>query len=176
MHKLVKASIAAAAGIALLSGGAGTFAMWNQSANVSVSSIQSGSLSLTPSSTAGAWYNAAGQKIDIATYRIVPGDTISFKQDLNISGTGTNLAAELSWNALQSTSQIAGATAELSVTGAGLTKKSDTVYTVAVTNGTISTTANATVTLRFDGAATGGQTSTAAFSNIAFTLSQVAKA
>ena len=44
MNKLVKGAVAGAAGIALLLGGAGTFALWNASTNVSTGSISTGTL------------------------------------------------------------------------------------------------------------------------------------
>src|SRR5215210_1071695 len=81
MNKLFKGSIAGAAGIALLLGGAGTFALWNSNTTVSTPSINSGVLSIA-ANTAGVWKAADGTQIDPLTYKIVPGQTLTFTQAL----------------------------------------------------------------------------------------------
>ena len=69
MNKLLKGSIAGAAGIALLLGGAGTFALWNDTAAASGGTVQSGNLSvvlngspawkdISPDSATTSWYVA----------------------------------------------------------------------------------------------------------------------
>ena len=47
MHKIVTGAIAGAAGVALLLGGAGSFALWNASASSAASAVSAGTLSLT---------------------------------------------------------------------------------------------------------------------------------
>ena len=84
MNKLVKGSIAGAAGIALLLGGAGTLAAWNSTADLSSSSIDSGNLTLAAS---GTWNST------ITNW--VPGDSSTYTGTLAINATGDNLKAEL---------------------------------------------------------------------------------
>lgn len=99
MNKLVKGSVAAAAGIALLMGGAGSLALWNDSATVNGGTISAGTLTVAAPAVTPAtdgWKNAAGVAIDISTYRIVPGDTIKFVKTLNVTAIGDTLTAGIS--------------------------------------------------------------------------------
>ena len=54
MNKLTKGAIATAAGIALLMGGAGTFALWNDSVGVNGGTVQTGTLDIDTTGT-GTW-------------------------------------------------------------------------------------------------------------------------
>jgi len=105
MNKLVKGSIAGAAGIILLMGGAGSLAYWNDSATagpaLGSNSITAGTLSVT-AVNAGAWtkgfYNASnvlvgsvGAVANLSTVRIVPGNRLVYTQQFNIVGTGDDL-------------------------------------------------------------------------------------
>jgi alternate signal-mediated exported protein len=87
MNKLVKGSIAGAAGIALLLGGAGTFALWNANAEVAAGSIQAGTLTLK-SNDDGGWTN------DIVAW--VPVDRDTYTETFVINAVGDHIAAELS--------------------------------------------------------------------------------
>lgn len=103
MNKLVKGSIAGAAGIALLLGGAGTFALWNDAETVNAGTIATGELDIALSGT-GSWVDASPEyttpvAFNPTTEKIVPGDTIRFTQNVSIKATGKNLKAELSYNA-----------------------------------------------------------------------------
>lgn len=110
MNKLTKAAIAGAAGIALLLGGAGSFALWNGSATSAAGSIQSGTLSVTTSG-AGTWantpYNGTSGAVTIANFKAVPGDTLTFTQKLTVTSIGDNLNATL---AVDPASIVASAT------------------------------------------------------------------
>lgn len=86
MNKLTKASIAGAAAIALLLGGAGTLALWNDSASIEAGDITSGTLTITGSE--GTWDNE--------WTLWVPGDTATYTGTLTIEATGDNLEALLS--------------------------------------------------------------------------------
>jgi len=102
MNKLVKGSIAGAAGIALLLGGAGTFALWNDSQTVNGGNVQTGTLDIALSGS-GAWADVSPDAADttwvVATDRLVPGDTVTFTQSVTIVATGKNLEAELAYAA-----------------------------------------------------------------------------
>lgn len=86
MNKLVKGSIAGAAGIALLLGGAGTLALWNADADITVDNIESGILTL----------EAGNVVAGTAPTLWVPGDSVTYAADLTIGATGDNLTATLS--------------------------------------------------------------------------------
>jgi alternate signal-mediated exported protein len=97
MNKLLKGSIAGAVGVALLLGGAGTFASWNSSAAPTGGTIVAGTLLVSDpdSASAGTW-TKGGSPITIATFRAVPGDVIVYSKTLNITATGDSLTAKLS--------------------------------------------------------------------------------
>lgn len=90
MNKLIKGSIAGAAGIALLLGGAGTLAVWNSSTTLdSAGAITAGTLEIT-GTNGGGW----DQNLDL----IVPGDTLTYSETLTLSATGDNLEFAVSDN------------------------------------------------------------------------------
>lgn len=86
MNKLTKAGIATAAGIALLMGGAGTLAFWNDGAGLGGGTVTAGHLTLV-SAGDGAW----DEELDF----IVPGDTVTYTETLTLSAVGDNLSFEL---------------------------------------------------------------------------------
>lgn len=91
MNKLLKGSIAGAVGIALLLGGAGTLAYWNDSTTLAAGQVDTGALKITPG-TASVVYESTGQPV----VRAVPGDTIVITQPVTITASGQNLKASLS--------------------------------------------------------------------------------
>lgn len=127
MNKLVKGSIAGAAGIALLLGGAGTLALWNADADIVNESIDSGTLTLTAST--GTWTG------DTDNALWVPGDSATYNSTLTIGATGDNLEATLS---VDTSSIAAGDLAdalviEIAVTGVlpgGVTDNGDGTYDI----------------------------------------------
>lgn len=105
MNKLVKGSIAGAAGIILLMGGAGSLAYWNDSAAAGPASgsnsITAGTLTVT-AANAGTWtksfYNASNVLVgsasavaNLSAVKVVPGNRLVFQQAFNIVGTGDDL-------------------------------------------------------------------------------------
>jgi alternate signal-mediated exported protein len=102
MNKLVKGSIAAAAGIALLLGGAGSLAYWSDSQAVNAGTVTSGVLDVT-TGTAGSWSPTIA--------KIVPGDTVTYTEVLTLTATGDNLKAQISDNLASITNGITGSTA-----------------------------------------------------------------
>jgi len=98
MNKMAKGAIATGLGVVLLVGGGGTLATWNLAQNASMGKVVTGDLNLVPSTTTagqGQWTNAAGTKIDIASYKVVPGDVLTYTQDLNLTISGDLMAAKL---------------------------------------------------------------------------------
>jgi len=94
MNKLLKGSIAGGAGVALLLGGAGTFALWNDNATIMGGTITAGDLDV--STAEGVWADQFGTIASIDEYLIVPGDTLTYKTTVTVEATGDNLSAELS--------------------------------------------------------------------------------
>ena len=100
MNKLVKGAIAGAAGVALLLGGAGTFALWNSSIGVASGTVATGTLTFGTASGATWKDNSPGAlttTFNPATQKIVPGDVVALTQTVTISATGKNLVAQLAY-------------------------------------------------------------------------------
>jgi alternate signal-mediated exported protein len=97
MNKLIRGAITGAAGIALLLGGAGTFAAWNDAATAAPDThISTGNLKID-SATADGWFSDenATAGIDATTFHAVPGDTVYYKATMKLTATGDHLAAEV---------------------------------------------------------------------------------
>jgi len=94
VNRLVKVSIAGAAGIALLLGGAGTLALWNTApAAFNGSAVQSGILRVDFTSTATAKYTGT----NTPAMHIVPGDAVTVDQPIKVTATGNTLRVTLSF-------------------------------------------------------------------------------
>jgi len=166
MNKLVKGAVAAAAGIALLMGGAGSLALWNDSVTVNAGTVSSGTLDVS-TGTAGSWSpNLA---------KIVPGDTVVYTQTLNLSATGDNLKASVSSNIGTITNNITGSTA----TSTFVVKTSPGGVVVNPTSGVYSLngtyTVDVTITVAFSSSTANqvGQNATVNLSTLAVTVTQV---
>ena len=96
MNKLTKGSLATGAGLVLLLGGTGTFMSWNDSGTAAGDDMVAGHLDITGTTTAGKWTsNISGEILaaDLATYEVVPGETLTYSNDLQIDALGDNLTA-----------------------------------------------------------------------------------
>ena len=100
MNKLVKGSIAGAAGIILLMGGAGSLAYWNDSAITDAGTITAGTLTIDSESD-GAWFETSDllTEIDAGDFLVVPGDSLTYVETFEVGATGDNLQATISANA-----------------------------------------------------------------------------
>ena len=166
MNKLVKGSIAGAAGIALLLGGAGTFALWNATATVNAQTITAGTLALTANAN-GVW-TKDGTPITASTYRIIPGTTLIFTQTLTVNAVGDGLKADLTYSGFTGGNTLAPITDEtLEVTSATATVVGNTLK---FTPGT--STVNVKLTVVFPQSATTGQNAVLDLSALNFTLTQ----
>jgi alternate signal-mediated exported protein len=112
MNKMAKGVIATGVGIILLAGGGGTLATWNQAENASMGSVVAGDLNLT--ALAGTWKNAKNEPItNIAAYKVVPGEVLTFTQNLDVILKGNLMAANLTVTGLpeaQTTNEVTVAT------------------------------------------------------------------
>lgn len=170
---LIKGSAAIALGAALLLGGGGTLANWNAGATTAPGTIVAGDLNVE-NTTAGVWKDRDEATINnIADYKVVPGDKLTFTQDLNVTLVGDKMAAAIAASGITPTN---GFTAE------NVTVSSTPVLTVggsAVSNPLRPTgatqTVTATITFEFK-AATAGRADvgkTYNFNTVGFTLEQV---
>jgi len=101
MNKLIKGAVTGAAGIALLLGGAGTFAAWNTDASIAKdTTISDGHLSVDVDKTVKPEWDdvtyGGTTSIDPSQFVFVPGDHLRLKEDVTISAQGSNLTAQLS--------------------------------------------------------------------------------
>lgn len=191
MNKLAKGSIAGAAGIALLLGGAGTFALWNSSATVSGGTITAGDLLVENTDGLGTWADQNGAITTIADYRIVPGDTLTYTDTLQVTATGDNLVATLDLGDGSIAPLVAGDAEDVALTGfltegAVLTASGTGIsgtgpYTVTPGEAGVSEPVTVTVTLQFPSSATPGFENAAklgavSLSDLTVTLTQTAPA
>lgn len=88
----VKALAAGAVGLLLLGGGAGTFALWSDEESIDAGDITDGELALAVGE--GTW-SLGGDPVDIATFRMVPGDTLSYQATVTPTIVGDTLSATL---------------------------------------------------------------------------------
>ena len=102
MKKLVKGAIATAVGSALLMGGAGTFAYWNDSVGITGGTIVAGNLAVADATpTDGVWTvqkdgtGTATTVPNIASFVASPGDKFTYTKTVKITATGNNLVATL---------------------------------------------------------------------------------
>jgi alternate signal-mediated exported protein len=89
MNKNVKGGIALGAGLLLLIGGGGTFALWNATSEADAGTINTGHL--TAAAFTGSWEDASGATFTPGTDFAVPGDELTYTATSAVSAEGTNL-------------------------------------------------------------------------------------
>lgn len=99
MNKTARGAAALAAAAALLLGGAGTYALWNDTESLDGGAVASGELKIT-GATAGVWRDVSGGGTgtviaDIASFLVVPGDTLTYTVGATVLAKGDNLSATL---------------------------------------------------------------------------------
>jgi alternate signal-mediated exported protein len=191
MNRFAKGAIAGAAGILLLLSGAGTFALWNGSASAAAGSVKSGTMTIAADPVAGTWSVTHGSGsatpiTNIANFRAVPGDVLTFTQKVDVTATGDNLSAVLSVDSasIKSDGTAAGDALVTALTN-GMTVTVGTPLPTGVTVGTAANTYNVSgktgttvltvsVTLPFDSTTTGtvAQGGTVDLTALGFKLAQ----
>ena len=167
MNKLLVRAIAGAAGLTLLLGGAGTFALWNSSTSIAGGTITAGALTVVDNAAAGVWKSGATEII-LSTYKIVPGDVLTYTKKVDITATGDNMVATLAVASASITATSATSTpdgklagyitksAQVSISGVGISGAGPT-YTITPTGtGVISRAAVVTVILTFPKSSSAG--------------------
>lgn len=94
MNKNIKASIAIAAGVVLLMGGAGSLAYWNDAQTLgSAGTISAGTLTATPGT--GGWTKSfnggTASAVTLGSTQIVPGNTLVYTQTFTVNASGSDL-------------------------------------------------------------------------------------
>ncbi len=179
MNKLTKGAIAAAAGVVLLLGGGGTLAYWNASTSVGAGTIQSGNLAVAPVTPSNAVWKSGTTTINLANFRAVPGDTLTFTQDISITASGNNLlfTVGIAGGAFTGDQELIDeltSSAAISIAGANLTPLGGGKYSVA-TAGTSTATVTVTVTWPFGATVDNdAKSKSVTLSNSVVTLTQVA--
>ncbi|MFC0682298.1 alternate-type signal peptide domain-containing protein [Lysobacter korlensis] len=168
MNKLVKGSIAGAAGIALLLGGAGTFALWNSTVALPAHTITAGNLSLV-NDLNGVW-TKDGVAINPTSYRIVPGTTLEYNQTLTVNAVGDGLKANLTYSGLTATGNLDALITKTLAVSSASTNATVNGSTIAFTPGTAKV--NVKITVSFPASATTGQNETLNLNAVTFTLTQ----
>jgi alternate signal-mediated exported protein len=167
---LIKGTAAIAVGAALLLGGGGTLASWNASTTQNPGTVVAGDLDVV--ADAGVWTDRNGAPVTISTYKVVPGDKLTYTQDLNVTLTGDKMAANV---AATGAGAVNGFTAaNVTVTDPVLTVGDTAVSNPLTTSGTVT----ATITFEFKSGTTGRSDVTKSynFGSVAFTLNQIAPA
>ncbi|MGW6656566.1 alternate-type signal peptide domain-containing protein [Rhodococcus sp. NPDC055024] len=101
MNKATKGAVAAGAAALLLAGGAGTMAAWNANAPLNGGTISSGKLTLTTQGTpswtvSNATVNGGtAAPVTISTFKVSPGDVLTYSGSVKIGAVGNNLSATL---------------------------------------------------------------------------------
>ncbi|MEV7572313.1 alternate-type signal peptide domain-containing protein [Pseudarthrobacter sp. NPDC089323] len=169
---LVKGTAAIAVGAALLLGGGGTLAAWNAEATQTPGTIVAGDLNVVNATTAGVWKDRAGATIDIAAYKVVPGDKLTYTQDLTVTLVGDKMAANIGTTGITATNGFIPA--NVSVTGPALTVGTTPVSNPLKPTGSAQT-VTATITFEFLSTTSGrgDVTKTYNFNDVAFQLEQV---
>lgn len=100
MNKTAKGALAATSAAVLLMGGAGTLAFWSDDATVNGGAINSGYLTIDPTSVGNAttpcdpvWKHTNGSKSGQDVTTVVPGDVITKSCTFTVTAKGDNLTA-----------------------------------------------------------------------------------
>ena len=169
---LIKGTAAIAVGAALLLGGGGTMAAWNDSVSAAPGTITAGTLDVAKTA-AGVWKDRANNTIaDISAYRVVPGDKLTFTQDVDVTLTGDKMAASIT---ALGTGEANGFTStNVSISGPSLAIGGTPIANNLTQSANVQK-VTATITFEFL-ASTSGQSDvnkTYNFGNVGFTLQQV---
>ena len=99
MNKITKGAVVGGIGVALLLGGGSTLAYWTDQAQVTGATITSGDLDIV-SVAAGTWtvaHNGGSSEpvTNITTFKMVPGDTLTYTVNATVTLVGDNLTANI---------------------------------------------------------------------------------
>lgn len=115
MNKITKGAVVGGIGVALLLGGGSTLAYWTDQAQVTGATIASGSLDISDF-TAATWKvtnnGTTTTNVDIANFKMVPGDVLEYSSQATVTLEGDNLeatiAAATGAGAISGTGELSG--------------------------------------------------------------------
>lgn len=169
MNKMIKGAAFAGVGVALLLGGGGTLANWNVEKEAPAGTIISGDLDLA--APQGSWTSSkgGGEIIKIEEYKVVPGETLTYTQDLTLTIEGDQLAARLEVGGVPTLGSY------VTLTGPVLTNTAGDVLPTTVLDANSPDQVRATATFAFNQNAVGRQGANETFdlSKVKYTLTQV---
>ncbi len=93
MKNMTKGAIVTGLGVALLLGGGGTLAVWNAEQSSDAGTIAAGNLDLKADN--GVWTNSKGAAVNLSSYKVVPGETLIYKQPVTVTLSGGQMVATL---------------------------------------------------------------------------------
>lgn len=182
MNKMIKASLAGTAGVALLTGGLGTYATWNDTAGVEGHSIQAGVMDITAGDVVWDDLATTGTGDWTTSTLVVPGDIIKRTQTFAVTGTGKNLKGTIKLTGGAVTKGGFGDLLDVTVqvdsdnTGISRTSGNDFEFDAPFGTGTLT----AVVTYKFDPSGTTStleaQNATASIAASTFTIAQTSVA
>lgn len=170
-HDALKGTVAAAAGIAVLLGGAGTFALWNQQGAIGAGSTGTGQLTAEfdpQTSWQDTTANASNAVDDVTQFRMVPGDTLVGTTGVTVTATGENLLVDTGLHYAPGTLPE-DVTAEVRLTDA----EGEEVTRLEGSNAGTTYDLTVTITLAFDDEASASMTEPIDLSAISVDLQQV---
>jgi alternate signal-mediated exported protein len=168
---LIKGTAALAVGAGLLLGGGGTLAWWNAADAAAPGTVVAGDLNVAKAGP-GVWKDRAGNTITIASYKVVPGDKLTFTQDLDVTLEGDKMAATLTASGVEPVNGFTSA--NVVVTDPVLKGANNQVIANPLTN---SQDVTATITFEFKSTTEDRDNSSANYNlgNVSFTLQQIAQ-
>jgi alternate signal-mediated exported protein len=90
MKKVVKATIAAAAAVALFGGGAGSLAFWQASSSTEALTLQMGHVEIRSGAKTYTLNGETKTDSELSGNRLVPGDVVTYQQDFMVDIGGTD--------------------------------------------------------------------------------------
>lgn len=118
MNKMIKGSVAGAAGVALLMGGFGTYALWTDEAVLGSQTVSSGVLDIVDVGSP-VWADVSAERVDgdwDASEAMVPGDTVTMSRDVVLDVEGKNLGVEFTVSGFDAAAASVDAWSALEVT------------------------------------------------------------
>lgn len=175
MNKTVKGSLAGAAGVALLMGGFGSYALWSDSQPLAANGVSTGQLNIA--TTAGSYDDANTPAASDWTTsdKMVPGDVVTYTQTFTAKGDGKNLKGTIalaSPGALQGTSSTITRSVAITSNNATVSQVTPTSFAFTAPFGTATLTAVVTYTLPSTTSNLVDQNVSASTPATAFTISQ----
>ena len=175
MKKNTKGAIAVGAAALLLAGGAGTMAAWSDEASLDGDTVTSGQLLIDAVEGTGNWTWADGEDFDPTEDRIVPGDSVTYTSEYDLTVVGNNLQASITADI--DGIDVSGELSEyLTEPATEVTLDGDELGVITEDNNDDTVTVATTITFNPNTSGTDGMNESANLSGATITLQQTAPA